>query len=181
MSQQDLVEKILYTKEEIAARVEQLGAAITRDYAGQEVAIVCVLKGAALFASDLIRSIDLPLSIGFMYVSSYGSGTKSSGHVQIVKDLDISVEGKHVIIAEDVVDSGNTLSFLLDYLKGKQAAAVDVCAIFDKPSRRVVPVEVKYTGFEIPDEFVIGYGLDYGEKFRNLPYLGVLKRSVYEE
>ncbi|MBE7042582.1 MAG: hypoxanthine phosphoribosyltransferase [Ruminococcaceae bacterium] len=175
-----MVEKILITEEEITRRVKELGEEISKDYAGEEVMVLCVLKGAFVFASDLIRAISLPASINFMCLSSYGSGTTSSGKVQVTKDLDCPVEGKHVIIAEDVIDSGNTLHFLVDYLKEKGATSVDVCAIFDKPSRRQVEVEVRYIGFEIPDEFVIGYGLDYAENFRNLPYLGVLKREVYE-
>lgn len=181
MNQNELVEKVLFTQQQIAQKVEQLGEQISRDYAGKDLMLVCVLKGAVVFAADLMRAISLPVSLNFMCVSSYGTATTSSGNVQITKDLDLPVEGKNVIIAEDVVDSGNTLSYLVKYLKSKNAASVDICTIFDKPSRRKVPVDVKYAGFEIPDEFVIGYGLDYAEKFRNLPYLGVLKREVYEQ
>lgn len=143
--------------------------------------IVCVLKGAFVFAADLMRAVSIPASINFMCLSSYGDGTVSTGNVKITKELDSPVTGKRVIIAEDVVDSGNTLRFLMNYLKEQGAESVEVCAIFDKPSRRKVDVDVRYVGFEVPDEFIIGYGLDYAEKFRNLPYLGVLKREVYEE
>lgn len=181
MNQEQMVEKILLTEEQIQTRLQELGDRITADYPGQEIMIVCVLKGAFVFAADLMRAIKLPSSINFMCLSSYGNGTESSGNVRITKELDAPVKGKHVIVAEDVVDSGNTLSFLINYLKEQGAASVEVCAAFDKPSRRKVPVCVKYTGFEIPDEFVIGYGLDYAENFRNLPYLGVLKREVYEK
>ncbi len=181
MSQEEWVERVLFTQQQIAQRVLQLGEQISRDYQGKDLMLVCVLKGAVMFAADLMRAIQLPVSLNFMCVSSYGTATTSSGDIHITKDLDLPVEGKNVIIAEDVVDSGNTLNYLVKYLKSKNAASVDICTIFDKPSRRKVPVEVKYTGFEIPDEFVIGYGLDYAEKFRNLPYLGVLKREVYEQ
>lgn len=181
MSQEEWVERVLFTQQQIAQRVLQLGEQISRDYQGKDLMLVCVLKGAVMFAADLMRAIQLPVSLNFMCVSSYGTATTSSGDIHITKDLDLPVEGKNVIIAEDVVDSGNTLNYLVKYLKSKNAASVDICTIFDKPSRRKVPVEVKYTGFEIPDEFVIGYGLDYAEKFRNLPYLGILKREVYEQ
>ena len=180
MKMEQMVEKILLTEEQISNRVAELGAEITQDYAGKEIMLICVLKGAAVFATDLMRAIKLPISINFMCLSSYGNATESSGRVQITKDLDLPVEGCHVIIAEDVIDSGNTLCFLTEYLKDKGAESVEICSIFDKPSRRKVDVTVKYTGFEVPDEFIIGYGLDYAENFRNLPYLGVLKREVYE-
>lgn len=181
MTQDKMVEKVLLTEEQIAQRVKELGQQITSDYEGKEIMLLCVLKGAVVFATDLMRAIELPVSLNFMCLSSYGSGTESSGNVKITKDLDFPVKGHHVLIAEDVVDSGNTLKFLLEYLKEQGAASVEICSIFDKPSRRKVEIDLKYIGYEIPDEFVIGYGLDYAEKFRNLPYLGVLKREVYEK
>ena len=181
MTQDKMVERVLITEEQIAQKVKELGQQISLDYEGKEIALLCVLKGAVVFATDLMRAIDCPVSLNFMCLSSYGGGTESSGKVKITKDLDFPVTGKHVLIAEDVIDSGNTLKFLLGYLKDQGALSVEICSIFDKPSRRKVEIEVKYTGFEIPDEFVIGYGLDYAEKFRNLPYLGVLKREVYEK
>lgn len=180
MTLDKMVEKVLLTEEQITQRVAELGEEITNDYEGKEIMLVCVLKGAFVFASDLMRAIKLPVGINFMCLSSYGNDTVSSGRVQVTKELDYPVEGKHVIIAEDVVDSGNTLNFLVGYLKEKGAKSVEVCSIFDKPSRRKVEVDVKYIGFEVPDEFIIGYGLDYAENFRNLPYLGILKREVYE-
>ncbi len=180
MTLDKMVEKVLLTEDQIADRVAELGAEITSDYKEKELVMVCVLKGAFVFASDLMRAVQLPVSINFMCVSSYGNSTTSSGKIQVTKELDFPVEGKHVVIAEDVVDSGHTLKFLIQYLKEKGAKTVEVCAIFDKPSRRQVEVPVKYIGFEVPDEFIIGYGLDYAEDFRNLPYLGVLKREVYE-
>ncbi len=180
MTLDKMVEKVLFTEKQIAERVAMLGEEITKDYEGKEIMLVCVLKGAFVFASDLMRAISLPVNINFMCLSSYGNSTTSSGNIQITKELDFPVDGKQVIIAEDVVDSGHTLNFLINYLKEQGAESVEVCAIFDKPSRRQVEVPVKYIGFEVPDEFIIGYGLDYAEDFRNLPYLGVLKREVYE-
>ncbi len=180
MTLDKMVEKVLFTEKQIAEKVAELGEEITKDYEGKEIMLVCVLKGAFVFASDLMRAISLPVNINFMCLSSYGNSTTSSGRIQVTKELDFPVEGKNVIIAEDVVDSGNTLKFLINYLKEQGAKSVEVCTIFDKPSRRQVEVPVKYTGFEVPDEFIIGYGLDYAEDFRNLPYLGVLKREVYE-
>lgn len=174
------IEKILFSEEQIASKVKELGAMISRDYAGKEIMVLCILKGAFVFASDLFRSLTIPAGITFMSVSSYGCGTVSSGVIKIDQDIDLPIEGKHIIIAEDIVDSGKTLSYIVEYLKNKKAASVEICAIFDKPDRREVPVEVKYIGYQIPNEFVVGYGLDYAEQFRNLPYLGILKRSLYE-
>lgn len=173
------IKEILVTKGQIEEINERLGKQISRDYQGKELVMVVVLKGAFVFASDLIRHISIPMSIDFMVVSSYGNGTKTSGVVKIIKDLGESIEGKSVLIAEDILDSGVTLSNLIRLLKTRNPASIDVCAMLDKPERRICEVELKYKGQEIPDEFVVGYGLDYDEKYRNLPYIGVLKEEVY--
>ncbi len=177
----DLRDELLITREQIAARVKELAAQIERDYAGRELTVVCILKGAAPFFVDLIREIDLPLTVDFMAISSYGSATKSSGVVRILKDLDKPVNGKDVLIVEDIVDSGMTLSFLKENLLSRGAASLRIVTLLDKPERRRVPLSVDYFGFTIPDEFVVGYGLDYDEKYRNLPDIGVLKPEVYEK
>jgi len=164
--------EVLLTEEEVNKRISELGKMITEDYAGKKIHLVCVLKGGSFFMCELAKRIDLPLSIDFMSVSSYGSDTKSSGVVKIVKDLDESIKDKDVIVVEDIVDSGRTLSYLLDMLRDRKPASLTLCTLLDKPSRRVVDVDVKYTGFQIPDKFVVGYGLDYDQIYRNLPYIG---------
>lgn len=174
------LESILYTKEQLAEAVASLGERITRDYQGKKPMMICILKGASVFFCDLIRQIDLPLEIDFMVVSSYGASTKSSGEVRLVKDLDRSVLGRDVIIVEDIVDSGMTLSFLKRTLTGRGAASLRIATLLDKPARRRVPLSVDYSCFEIPDAFVVGYGLDYDEVYRNLPDIGVLAPRVYE-
>lgn len=171
--------KVLITEEEIKRRVRELGAEITKDYAGKSILLIGVLKGAAVFMSDLMRCIDLPVEIDFMVVSSYGSGTKTSGNIKILKDTDVSVEGRDVIIAEDILDTGITLNNLKDLLLKRGAKSLKICTIFNKPARRKSPIEAEYVGFDVPDEFVIGYGLDYDQKYRNLPFLGILDPSVY--
>lgn len=171
--------QVLYTREEIARRVEQLGAEITRDYQGKRPIMVCILKGAVLFYSDLLRQIPLPLEMDFMAISSYGSGTSSLGQVEIKKDLDRSIEGRDVIIVEDIVDSGLTLSQLQRLFLLRGPASVRVVTLLNKPSRRRVALEPDYCGFEIEDCFVVGYGMDYAERYRNLPVIGVLKPEVY--
>ena len=173
------VERILFTEEELAARVKELGAQITRDYQGKDLVVASVLRGSYIFMADLTRSIDLPLSVDFMAVSSYGAGTVSSGQVEIKKDLSDSIEGKDLLIVEDILDSGNTLYYLMDVLRVRKPASIKICTLMDKPDRRVQPITAEYTGFTIPDAFVVGYGLDYDEKYRNLPYVGILKPSVY--
>ena len=173
------VERILFTEEELAARVKELGAQITRDYQGKNLVVASVLRGSYIFMADLTRSIDLPLSVDFMAVSSYGAGTVSSGQVEIKKDLSDSIEGKDLLIVEDILDSGNTLYYLMDVLRVRKPASIKICTLMDKPDRRVQPITAEYTGFTIPDAFVVGYGLDYDEKYRNLPYVGILKPSVY--
>ncbi len=174
------IEKVLLSEEEIAAKVKELGAQIAKDYADKNPLIVSVLRGSFVFMADLVRAIDVPCTVDFMSVSSYGSSTTSSGEVKITKDFDVSIEGRHLIIVEDILDSGRTLSYLMKTLKARGAASIALCTFLDKPERRVVPVEVAYKGFTVPDAFIVGYGLDYDQRYRNLPYVGVLKPSVYE-
>ena len=175
------LDRILVTREQIAEAVRKLGRQITEDYRDKDLMMVCILKGASVFFTDLIREVDLPIAIGFMAVSSYGSGTSSTGVVRIMKDLDQNIENKHVLIVEDIVDSGKTLHFLLQVLSQRHPASISVATLLDKPARRVVDLKTRYSCFNIPDAFVVGYGLDYDEKYRNLPYIGILKRSVYEK
>lgn len=167
--------KVLLTEEEVDARIQAIGDQISRDYEGRQVHLVCVLKGRSFFMCELAKRIRVPVSLDFMSVSSYGSETKSSGVVKIVKDLDETLAGKDVIVVEDIVDSGRTLSYLMEMLKDRKPASLRLCTLLDKPERRVVDVHVDYTGFEIPDEFVVGYGLDYDQKYRNLPYIGIVE------
>lgn len=171
--------KILISKEELQQKVKELGKMITEDYKDKDLMIVGVLKGCVIFLSDLIREIDLPLTMDFMVVSSYGSSTKSSGVVRIIKDLEKDIAGKDVLIVEDIVDTGLTLNYLVDYLKSRNANSVKICTLLEKPDRRKAQVELEYVGFRIPDEFVVGYGLDYAEVYRNLPFVCVLKPEVY--
>lgn len=170
----DQLGEIVVSTEEIRAKVADLGQAITEDYQGKEIILVAVLKGASLFLADLARQIHLPLRFDFMAVSSYGSATKTSGIVRILKDLDHEVEGEHVIVIEDIIDSGLTLNYLLRYLRARRPASLEVCSLFYKEGRQRVPIPVKYEGFRIGPEFVVGYGLDYQERFRNLSFLAVL-------
>ena len=175
------VEKILVTREEIAAKVRELGEIITRDYAGKEPVLVCILKGASIFFADLVREISLPVSLDFMAISSYGSATKTSGVVRVLKDLDRDVLGKDVIIVEDIVDTGVTLSYLKSMLMHRGAASLKIAALLDKTARRKVPdLKVDYVCFDIPDAFVVGYGLDYDQVYRNLPDIGILSPKVYK-
>ena len=172
--------RVLLTEEEVDKRIKEIGEQISKDYAGKQVHLVCVLKGGSFFMCELAKRITVPVSFDFMSVSSYGSETKSSGVVKIVKDLDEPLEGKEVIVVEDIVDSGRTLSYLLEILEKRGTKSLGICTLLDKPERRVADVKVNYTGFEIPDEFVVGYGLDYDQKYRNLPYIGVLKEECYK-
>lgn len=167
--------KVLLSEEEVDAKIKQIGEQISKDYEGRQVHLVCVLKGGSFFMCELAKRITVPVSLDFMSVSSYGSDTKSSGVVRIVKDLDEPLKGKDVIVIEDIVDSGHTLSYLLEMLKNREPASLKLCTLLDKPERRVADVHVDYTGFQIPDEFVVGYGLDYDQKYRNLPYIGVVE------
>ena len=181
MELDDDVAEILLTAEVLAQRVAEMGAQISADYAGKELMLVCILKGANIFLADLVRQITIPVSYDFVAVSSYGADTKSSGVVRILKDLDESVESKHILVVEDIVDTGLTLrlSYLLENLRSRRAASVKVCTLLDKPSRRRMDVPVDYYGFKVEDQFVVGYGLDYGGKYRGLPYVGVLKPEIY--
>lgn len=174
------VERVLVSAEELDGKVSEIAEKISRDYEGKEILLITLLKGSVIFSVDLMRKITVPVEIDFMSVSSYGSLSKSSGVVNIDKDLDESIEGKHVLIVEDIIDSGMTLSRVKELLLSRKPASLKICTILDKPSRRTTHVDVDYIGFEIPDEFVVGYGLDYAQKLRNLPYVGILKRSVYE-
>ena len=173
------VGEILFPPEALCRRVEELGAQITRDYAGKQVAVASVLRGSYIFMADLTRAIQLPITVDFMAVSSYGAGTTSSGQVEIKKDLSDPIEGKDLLIVEDILDSGNTLYYLMDVLRARKPASIRICTLLDKPERRVKPITADYVGFSIPDAFVVGYGLDYDEKYRNLPYIGILKPEVY--
>ena len=167
--------RVLLTEEEVDKRIQEIGEQISKDYAGKQVQLVCVLKGGSFFMCELAKRITVPVSLDFMSVSSYGDDTKSSGVVKIVKDLDQPLEGKDVLIVEDIIDSGRTLSYLLRILKGRHPASIKLCTLLDKPERRVTDVKVDYCCFNIPDEFVVGYGLDYAQKYRNLPYIGVVE------
>ncbi|WP_295785383.1 hypoxanthine phosphoribosyltransferase [Veillonella ratti] len=175
----DSIKEVLITEEALRERVAELGKQISADYKGEDVVLVCVLKGAVVFFADLARAIEGNVALDFISCSSYGNSTVSSGVVRIMKDLDKPVEGKHVIVVEDIVDTGNTLHYLLENLKSSNAKSVRLVALLNKPDRRTVDVHVDYQGFVIPDYFVVGYGLDYAERFRNLPYIGVLKEEVY--
>ncbi len=165
---------VLLSEEEVDRRIQELGEQISRDYAGRQVHLVCVLKGGSFFLCELAKRITVPVSLDFMSVSSYGGDTKSSGVVKIVKDLDDPIKGKNVIVVEDIVDSGRTLSYLLEMLRKREPVSLALCTLLDKPERRVTDVKVDYTGFRIPDEFVVGYGLDYDQRYRNLPYIGIV-------
>lgn len=173
------IAKVLISEEEITERVAQLGEQISRDYQGRDVLMVSVLKGAFIFMADLARSTDIHINIDFMAVSSYGGGTKTTGVVRVLKDLDVPLDGKDILIVEDILDSGKTLSYLKEMLEQRNPSSIKICTLLDKPERRESPVTADYVGFVVPDEFVVGYGLDYDERYRNLRYIGVLKPAVY--
>ena len=175
------IESVLLTEEQVQARIRELGAEISRDYDGMSILLVAVLRGAALFIADLARDITVPVELDFMAVSSYGSSTKSSGVVRILKDLDEQIEGRHVLVVEDILDTGLTLKYLLKNLASRKPASLEVVTLLSKEGKRRVPISCKYVGFSVPDEFVVGYGLDFAEKYRNLPYIGVLKPSAYQD
>lgn len=175
------IEKILLNEEEIKAKVKDLGEQISKDYAGKNLMLVSVLKGSVVFMADLMRAITEHCEIDFMSVSSYGSGTKTSGVVKILKDLDRPLEGYDLLIVEDILDSGMTLNYIMNILKERNPASIKICTLLDKPARRQANVKADYFGFNVPDEFVVGYGLDYDEKYRNLPFIGVLKPYVYSD
>ena len=167
--------KVLISEEEVDARIRELGEKISKEYEGKQIHLICVLKGGVFFMCELAKRITVPVSMDFMCVGSYGDGTKSSGVVRLAKDLDESIENKEVLIVEDIIDSRNTLYYLMDVLRQRKPASLRLCTLLDKPDRRVKDVHVDWTGFEIPDEFVVGYGLDYAQKYRNLPYIGVVE------
>ena len=173
--------KVLLSEDDIAARVAEIGAQISRDYAGKRLVMVSVLKGSVVFMADLMRAVTVPAEIDFMCVSSYGSGVKTSGVVKIIKDLDNDLAGMDLLLVEDILDSGMTLEYIKKLLLGRNPNSIKICTLLDKPERRKADVAADYKGFEVPDEFVVGYGLDYAEKYRNLPYIGVLKPSVHGE
>lgn len=181
MSMNDDIRAVLVSEQQLKDKVAQLGAQISQDYADKDLVLVSILKGAVVFMADLMRAVTIPCSIDFMVVSSYGAGTTTTGLVKIIKDLDSELSGKDVLIVEDILDTGVTLSNLVPMLKMRDPNSVRICAILDKPSRRRADIQADYIGFQVPDEFVVGYGLDYDEKYRNLPYVGVLKPSVYEK
>lgn len=181
MKLHSLTQETLVSADELSRRIAELGAQITQDYQGKELLLICTLRGASVFFSDLIRHIDLPVTMDFIRASSYGGGTSTSGTVSLLMDVHEPVEGAHVLIVEDIVDSGHTMQFLINYLKGKNPASLSLCTLLDKPSRREVDVTPHYVGFTIPNAFVVGYGLDYDEKFRNLPDVCILKPEVYSK
>lgn len=167
--------EVLLSEEKVDKRIRELGEQLSRDYAGKSIHLICILKGASFFMCELAKRITVPVSIDFMSLSSYGSDTESSGEVKIKKDIEESLEGRNVLVVEDIVDTGRTLKYLVELLKDRGAADVKLCALLDKPERRVVDIEADYIGFSIPDEFVVGYGLDYDQRYRNLPYIGAVK------
>ena len=175
------IKEVLFSEEAINKRVKELASRISEAYKGKELLVVGVLKGSVIFAAELIKNITIPCQIDFMAVSSYGDSSETTGVVRILKDLDSEISGKHIIIVEDIVDSGITLNYLSNYLKSTNASSVEIVSLLTKPSRRKVDIDCKYVGFETPDEFLVGYGLDYAEKYRNLPFVGILKREVYEK
>jgi hypoxanthine phosphoribosyltransferase len=173
------VKEVLFSERQISDKVKVLGKKISEDYTDESLLMIGILKGANVFMSDLMREVNIPVEIDFIAASSYGSSTESSGVVKILKDLDASIEDKHVLIVEDIIDTGLTLNYLLNNLKTRAAKSIEVCTLLDKPERRKVEIDVKYKGFDIPDEFIVGYGIDYGEKYRNLPYIATLKEEIY--
>ncbi|WP_294353420.1 hypoxanthine phosphoribosyltransferase [uncultured Clostridium sp.] len=175
------VKEILFTEEQLREKVKELGIKISEDYKGKDLIVVGVLKGSVIFAADLFRNITIPCDLDFMAVSSYGNSTESSGVVRILKDLDHTIEGKDVLIVEDIVDSGITLKYLLKYLAARKANTIEIATLLNKEARRVTDINVKYVGFEVPDEFIVGYGIDYAERYRNLPFIASLKPEIYEK
>ncbi len=174
------IQEVLFTERQIAVMVERIGKEISRDYKDKNLLLVSVLKGSVVFMADLMRSVSIPARIDFMATSSYGSGVTSSGVVKIIKDLDIELAGYDIVLVEDILDSGKTLSYLIELLKGRNPRSLRICTLFDKPERRQAEIEADYVGSVIPDAFIVGYGLDYDEKYRNLPFVGILEPSVYE-
>jgi hypoxanthine phosphoribosyltransferase len=173
------VKEILFTEEQLRTKIREIGTKISEDYEGKDLLLVGILKGSVPFMADLLKEITIPCAMDFMAVSSYGNSTKTSGVVRILKDLDFEIENRHVLIVEDIIDSGITLSYLMDYLRGRKAKSIEIAALLNKPERRRAEIKAKYIGFDVQDYFLVGYGLDYAEKYRNLPYIGILKEEVY--
>lgn len=176
----DDIQKVLLDEQTIRSKVKELAAQLSADYEGRRPVFICILRGAVIFMADLMRHLTIPATMDFMAISSYGSGTRTSGVVRILQDLDQSIEGRHVVIVEDIIDSGLTLSYLVENLRSRHPASLATCVLLDKPARREVPFKPDYVGFDVPDEFVVGYGLDYAEDYRHLPYIGVLKPEIYK-
>lgn len=174
------IKEILFAEDELRTKIREIGTKVSEDYKGKELMLVGILKGSVPFMADLMKEITIPCTMDFMAVSSYGNSTKTSGVVRILKDLDFEIENKHILIVEDIIDSGITLKYLTEYLKGRKAASIEIAALLNKPERRKAEVNAKYIGYDVPDYFLVGYGLDYGEKYRNLPYVGILKEEVYK-
>jgi hypoxanthine phosphoribosyltransferase len=175
------IKEVLFSEEVLTKRIKELADKISADYKGEELVVVGILKGSVIFAAELIKNISIPCEIDFMAVSSYGNSTETSGVVRILKDLDSNIEGKNILIVEDIVDTGVTLAYLLKYLKARKANSIEIVALLNKQARRKSDLEVKYIGFEVPDAFIVGYGIDYAEKYRNLPFIGTLKPEIYEK
>lgn len=175
------IKEILFSEEVLTKRIKELADEISTDYKGKELVVVGILKGSVIFAAELIKNISIPCEIDFMAVSSYGNSTETSGVVRILKDLDSNIEGKNILIVEDIVDTGVTLAYLLKCLKARKANSIEIVALLNKQARRASDLEVKYIGFEVPDGFIVGYGIDYAEKYRNLPFIGILKPEIYEK
>jgi len=175
------IHEILFSEEILTKRIKELASEVNRDYKGKDLVVVGILKGSVIFAAELIKNISIPCEIDFMAVSSYGSSTETSGVVRILKDLDNNIEGKDILVVEDIVDTGVTLTYLLKYLQARKANSIEIISLLNKQARRISDLEVKYIGFEVPDGFIVGYGIDYAEKYRNLPFIGILKSEVYEK
>lgn len=175
------IEKVLLSEEKLREKINEIGKAISEDYKGKELILVGILKGSVPFMADLMKKIEIPCSMDFMAVSSYGNSTESSGVVRIIKDLDFEIEGKNVLVVEDIIDSGITLKYLMKYLKAKNPESVQIACLLNKPERREVEIDVKYLGFDVPNYFLVGYGLDFAQKYRNLPFIGILKERVYKK
>ena len=175
------VQEVLFSEEALTKRIKELASEINKDYDGKDLVVVGILKGSVIFAAELIKNISIPCEIDFMAVSSYGSSTETSGVVRILKDLDNNIEGKDILVVEDIVDTGVTLTYLLKYLQARKANSIEIISLLNKQARRTSDLEVRYIGFEVPDGFIVGYGIDYAEKYRNLPFIGILKSEIYEK
>ncbi|MFD3155552.1 hypoxanthine phosphoribosyltransferase [Haloimpatiens sp. FM7330] len=174
------IKEILYSQEQLKDKIKEIGKNINRDYEGKDLVLVGILKGSVMFMSDLLREITIPCQMDFMAVSSYGNSTETSGVVRILKDLDFQIKGKHIIIVEDIIDTGITLKYLMKYLKSRNPKSLEIACLLNKPERREIEIDVKYSGYNVPDYFIVGYGIDFAEKYRNLPYIGILKEELYK-